>query len=110
MEKKELQVEGATVPFFEYKGEEGRVIEFDTSECGPPEPMVNAMTALKFIDKDTKVIMINHKTPMGLLDKIGESYDIEKEDIDGGKVRLTFTYREGASEKANLDDSTCDGH
>jgi hypothetical protein len=110
MEKKELQVEGATVPFFEYKDEEGRVIEFDTSECGPPEPMVNAMTALKFIDKDTKVIMINHKTPMGLLNKIEENYDIEKEDIEGGKVKLTFRYREGASEKANLDDATCDGH
>jgi len=50
MEKKELQVEGATVPFYEYEDSEGRVIEFDSSECGPPEPMVNAMTALKFID------------------------------------------------------------
>jgi len=110
MEKKELQVEGATVPFYEYEDSEGRVIEFDSSECGPPEPMVNAMTALKFIDKNTRVIMINHKSPMGLLNKIQENYDISQEDIDGGKVKLTFTYREGASEKADLSDASCDGH
>ena len=110
MEKKELKVEGATVPFYEYEDSEGRVIEFDTSECGPPEPMVNAMTALKFIDPKTRVIMINHKTPMGLLNKIEENYDIEKEDIEGGKVKLTFKYRPGESEKANLDDAACDGH
>jgi len=109
MEKKELQVEGATVPFYEYEDSEGRVIEFDTSECGPPEPMVNAMTALKFIDPKTRVVMINHKTPMGLLNKIEENYDIEKEELDGGKVKLTFRYREGASEKANLNDTHCDG-
>jgi len=110
MEKKELKVEGATVPFYEYEDSEGRVIEFDTSECGPPEPMVNAMTALKFIDPKTRVVMINHKTPMGLLNKIEENYDINTEDIDGGKVKLTFTYRPGKSEEANLDDATCDGH
>ena len=110
MEKKEIQVEGATVPFYEVKSEEGRVIEFDTSECGPPEPMVNAMTALKFIDANTKVVMINHKMPMGLLNKIEENYDIAKEDIDGGKVRLTFSYRAGESEKADLNDASCSGH
>ncbi len=110
MEKKEIQVEGATVPFYEYESSEGRVIEFDSSECGPPEPMVNAMTALKFIDPNTKVVMINHKTPMGLLNKIEENYNIDKEDIDGGKVKLTFSYREGESEKANLDDASCSGH
>jgi len=47
---------------------------------------------------------------MGLLNKIQENYDISQEDIDGGKVKLTFTYREGASEKADLSDASCDGH
>jgi len=110
MDKKEIQVEGATVPFYEYKDEEGRVIEFDSSKCGPPEPMVNAMTALKFIDKDTRVIMINHKMPMGLLNKIEENYDIEKEELSDGNVKLTFRYRPGESEKANLEDASCSGH
>lgn len=47
---KTFQPEGATVPFHEYQVGEGRVIEFDSSECGPPEPMVNAMIALKMVD------------------------------------------------------------
>ena len=109
MEKKEIQVEGATVPFYEYKDEEGRVVEFDTSKCGPPEPMVNAMTALKFIDKDTRVVMINHKMPMGLLNKIEENYDIQKEELVDGNVKLTFVYRAGESEKADLNDNSCHG-
>ncbi len=111
MEKKEIQVEGATVPFYEYKDENGgRVIEFDTSKCGPPEPMVNGMTALKFIDPNTKVVMINHKSPMGFLNKVEENFNVEEENIEDGKVRLTFTYREGATEKADLSDASCDGH
>jgi len=110
MEKKEINAEGATVPFYEYNTDEGRVVEFDTSKCGPPEPMINAMTALKFIDKDTKVIMINHKTPGGLLNKIEENYNIAQEKIADGLVKLTFSYRAGESEKANLDDASCSGH
>ena len=106
---KELHPEGATVPFYEYKIDEGRVIEFDTSMTGPPEPMVNAMTALKFIDKDTSVLMINHKKPMGLLGKIEENYDIQDIKTDDGKVKLLFTYREGESEKADLNDASCHG-
>ncbi len=106
---REFQPEGATVPFYEYKVGEGRVIEFDTSECGPPEPMVNAMTALKFIDKDTAVLMINHKKPMGLLDKIGQNYNIAEGKTADGKVKLLFTYKAGESEQANLNDASCHG-
>ncbi len=52
--------------------------EFDTSRCGPPEPMVNAMAGLKLVtDSGKKLVMINHKRPMGLLNKIGENFDIE---------------------------------
>ncbi len=110
MEKKEIQVEGATVPFYEYKTDEGRVIEFDTSRTGPPEPMVNGMTALKLVDPNTKVVMINHKMPMGFLKKVEENYIVEKEELEGGLVRLTFSYKEGASEKADLSDASCSGH
>ncbi len=106
---KEFMPEGATVPFYEYETDEGRIIEFDTSRCGPPEPMVNAMTALKFIDKDTSVIMINHKKPMGLLDKIAQNYNIDEAPMDDGRIKLLFSYKEGASEKADLSDSSCGG-
>ncbi|RUM72490.1 MAG: hypothetical protein DSZ10_04870 [Sulfurovum sp.] len=110
IEKKEFEVEGATVPFFEYTLEETQYYEFDTSKCGPPEPMVNAMAGLKLIDgPNKKVVMINHKKPMGLLDKIGENYSIETETLDDGRVKLIFSYKEGESEKANLNDAACHG-
>jgi len=53
--------------------------------------------------------VLNHKKPMGLLDKIGENYDIETEKMEDGRVKLIFSYRAGASEGANLDDAACHG-
>ena len=104
----EFQVEGATVPFYKYKVGETEYIEFDTSRCGPPEPMVNAMIAVGLIKgPNTKVIMINHKKPMGLLDKIGENFDIEDTELDDGRAKLVFSYREGSTEKADLSDKSC---
>ena len=108
LKKEALEVEGATVPFFTYKEGEDQIIEFDTSKCGPPDPMVNAMAGLKLLDApNKKVVMINHKSPGGLLAKIGENYDIAEEAIDGGLVKLTFSYKSGESEKANLADNSC---
>jgi len=107
---KEIKVEGQTVPYFEYKIGETTYIEFDTSKCGPPEPMVNAMLAIALIkDKNTKVIMINHKSPAGLLPKINVNYNIEEGITEDGKVKLVFSYKEDMSEKADLSDKSCNG-
>ncbi len=46
MKKEQIEVAGATVDFFTYKMGETQYFEFDTSKCGPPEPMVNAMAGL----------------------------------------------------------------
>lgn len=106
--KESIEVEGASVPFFTYKDGEDQVFEFDTSKCGPPDPMVNAMAGLKLLDApNKKVVMINHKSPGGLIAKIGENYDIAEEKLDGGLVKLTFSYRTGDSEKADLSQNTC---
>jgi len=107
---KELNIEGATVPFYEYKIKDTTYIEFDTSRCGPPEPMVNAMLAIGLIkDKNTKVIMINHKSPAGLLPKIDQNFGIEEGTTSDGKVKLVFSYKEGKSEVADLSDNNCHG-
>jgi len=109
--KEPIEVPGATVPFFTYTMGETQYFEFDTSKCGPPEPMVNAMAGLKMVDgADKKLVMINHKKPMGLLDKIGENYDIADEAMEDGRVKLIFSYRSGESEKADLTKNSCDGH
>ncbi len=105
----ELKVEGQTVPFYKYKIGDTTYIEFDTSRCGPPEPMVNAMLALKQIkDPNTKVHMINHKKPMGLLPKIEGEYDIEDKEIDG-VTHLIFTKKENPTAKTDYNDTNCHG-
>jgi len=72
--------------------------------------MVNAMAGLKMITDETKkLVMINHKMPMGLFEKIEENFNITKEDLPDGKAKVIFTYKAGESEKADLDDSDCDG-
>ncbi len=106
----QITVDGSTVDFYTYMKNNNTYYQFDTSMTGPPEPMVNAMAGLNLIDgSDKKLVMINHKSPGGLLAKIGENYDIEEEAIDSGKVKLTFSYKSGASETADLSDNSCGG-
>ena len=106
--KKEIEVMGATVPFFTYTIGEDQYLEFDVSKCGPPDPMVNAISGLDFVDAPhKKLVMINHKKPLGLLDKISENYDISIENLEDGRVKLIFAYKADESEKANLDDISC---
>ncbi len=110
IEKSEIDVIGATVPFFTYTIEETQYFEFDTSKCGPPDPMVNAMAGLKLIDNaDKKLVMINHKFPGGLIGKIGENYTNSKEEMADGRVKIIFSYIAGESEKADLSKNTCGG-
>ena len=72
---KKLELENSTVDFYEYIKDGLTFYQFDTSECGPPEPMVNAMAGLQLLDNANKrLIMINHKPPMGLFPKIQKNY------------------------------------
>lgn len=108
--KKEISVENATVPFYEYFEGDIRVIEFDSSQCVPPEPMVNAMSALELLkDSNTKIVMINHRSPVGLFPKIGENFGIDEQELEDGRVKIVFTYKEGMSDQADLSDKSCNG-
>ncbi len=108
--KQEIAVDGATVPFFTYKDGDVEYFEFDTSRCGPPEPMVNAMAGLKLVtDSSKRLVMINHKKPMGLLNKIGENFDIEVENLADGRVKLLFSFKDGKSQEADLTQTSCHG-
>jgi len=107
-EAKKIEVNGATVDFFELAKDGVSTYYFDSSKCGPPDPMVNAMAGLKLLDApNKKVVMINHKSPGGLIAKIGENYDIDEQKLEDGRVKLTFSYKSGESEKANLADNSC---
>ena len=105
-----VEVEGATVDFYKFQKDKDSYYMFDTSRCGPPEPMVNAMAGLKLVtNPNVKLIMINHKKPMGLLNKIKDNFNIEFENLSDGNVKLIFSYKEGESEKAKLNDAACHG-
>lgn len=108
--KSVFHVEGATVPFFKYEKDGYMCIEFDSSSCVPPEPMVNAMLGLAFIkDAKTKLVMINHKSPIGLYPKIDKHFDVVESALEDGKVKLEIFYKEGLSEQADLSDKSCNG-
>ncbi len=105
---KKIEVEGATVDFFEYIQDGLLHYYFDTSMTGPPEPMVNAMAGLKLIDSaDKRLVMINHKVPGGLFGKIGQNFDHEIEELEDGRAKVVFGYLQGESEKADLTKNTC---
>lgn len=105
-----LHVENATVPFYTYMKDGIEFISFDTSLCVPPEPMVNAMIALELLDSaQKKVVMINHRSPVGLLAKVQSFYDIDVTELDGGKLQLVFSYKEGMSDKVDLSQKHCAG-
>ena len=105
-----LHVNNATVPFFTYQIDGIHFISFDTSMCVPPEPMVNAMIALELLDSaDKKVVMINHRSPVGLLAKVQSFYDIDVTELEGNKVQLIFSYKEGITPKVDLSQKQCAG-
>jgi len=107
---KKIEVAGATVDFYTYVKDGLTLYQFDTSRCGPPEPMVNAMAGLQLIDgSEKKLVMINHKTPGGLFDKIGENYEYLIEKLPDDRVKVVFGYRAGESEKADLTQADCNG-
>lgn len=106
----EFQPSGATVPFVKFQKNGVEFFGFDSRKCVPPEPMVNAMIGLQMLDeKNKKLIMVNHRSPVGLLAKIEEFYDIASEDLENGAVKLVFSYIEGKSDKADLSNSSCAG-
>lgn len=107
---KKIKVDGSTLDFFEYVKDDVTYFFFDSSMTGPPEPMVNAMAGLRLLNaKNKKLQMLNHKTPGGLFAKIGEAFDFEIQEVEGGKSLVTFSFKENASLNADLTQTSCDG-
>ncbi|MBN2895873.1 MAG: hypothetical protein JXK05_08315 [Campylobacterales bacterium] len=105
-----IDVEGATVDFFTFENDEATFFAFDTSRCGPPEPMVNAMAGLKLLDRpEKKLLMINHKMPMGLFDKLGERFDIQKHERDDGLSEVIFGFKGSVDLSASQFEAKCHG-
>ena len=106
---KKIEVAASTVDFFEYIKDGLTHYYFDTSDYGPPEPMVNAMAGLQLLDENSKLIMINHKPPMGLFPKIQQNYSYDIDELEDGRHMVTFAYKEGSSPVTDFSQNTCAG-
>ena len=106
---KQIEIDGATVPFYKYENEGEKFLQFDTSKCGHPEPMINAMCGLKILEANEKLIMLNSKPPMGLFPKVENEFDFEHSEIAPGIVKVIFTPKSNSSSSTNFDDTACNG-
>lgn len=104
-----IEVEGATVPFYTYEENGTTYLYFDSSKTGHPEPMINAMSGLKALKEEQKLVMINHKAPMGLFPKIEADYDYEVSELDSGLFKIVFSKKSDAKGSTNYDDTACNG-
>jgi hypothetical protein len=101
-----IDVLGATVDFFKLEKDGESSYYFDTSKCGPPDPMVNAMCGLKLIKgSSAKLVMINHKTPGGLFAKLADDVSHEIEMLDNGLVKVTFSSNLASASCSDLNQS-----
>lgn len=104
-----IEVEGATVDFFKLAKDGVSIYYFDTSKEGPPHPMVNAMSGLKLIkNTNDKLVMINHKMPGGLFDKLDSDVSHIGQDLENGLVQVTFSSIESGVD-SDLTQTSCHG-
>ncbi len=105
----QIEVNGATVPFYKYEADGLVHYQFDSSMSGHPEPMINAMSGLQLINANERLVMINSKAPMGLFPKIEADFDFKVEEIHGGKFRITFTKKGSEAGQTDFNDTACSG-
>ena len=101
---KQIEVVNSTVPFYE----DENYYYFDTSLTAVPEPMINAVAGLELLNENKKLIMINHKIPMGLFPKIEAYFDYEVEELADGNIKIIFTKKVNLVSKLDFD-TNCSG-
>jgi hypothetical protein len=106
---KKVEIEGSTVDFYKFIQNGITTYYFDTSEYGPPEPMINAMAGLQLLDENSKLIMINHKPPMGLFPKIEQNYTYNIKEMKNGMHSITFTYKSNTEQQTDFSQNSCAG-
>jgi len=102
-----IDLEGATVEFFEYKEEDLIYYFFDTSLTTPPDPMVNAMLGLQLLDnKNKRLIMINHSIPNALFPRISPNFDFEVESLED-KIKIEFKHKDNSVLQTDFSNNKC---
>jgi len=103
-EASKIEATGATVDFYKLEKDGESTYYFDTSKCGPPDPMVNAVCGLKLIKGTSdKLVMINHKTPGGLFSKLGDDIAYETQQTQDGLVKVIFSNNGSSGSATDLE-------
>lgn len=107
---KKIELIDASVDFYEFIQDSLHCYYFDSSECGPPEPMINAMLGLQLLkNNNDRLIMVNHKAPGGLFPRIQEDFSYEIIDLDDGRAQVVFSLKNNSSEKTDFSANSCAG-
>jgi len=105
----EVEISGATVPFYRFEDNGVMFLQFDSSKAGHPEPMVNAMSGLQSIEGDEKLIMLNSKAPMGLFPKIEADFNFQVSELEDGRFKIIFTKKGANDTSTDFNDTGCGG-
>jgi len=89
--KELIKIPMTTLPFYTYQDKGIRYIEFDARECNPPEPMVNAIRALQFIQNTTTVLVgtFFHE-PFPLYEQISSHFQYYTKELPCGDFEVRF--------------------
>ncbi len=91
MNKKLVEVVGATIPFYSYEKDGLNYFEFDATECESPEPMVNTIRALVLLkNKNDRVVGIYFHEPFPLYQRIPLTIEYEAQELESGDFSVTF--------------------
>lgn len=108
MMMEEITLKGATVPFYKSVENEILTYRFDSSKCGHPEPMINAMVGLQQLQNNQRLVMINARSPMGLFPKIEADFSYDVQELENGNFQITF-FKKSEDTTIDFNDRGCSG-
>lgn len=94
MKKELIQIPLTTLDFYKYEEDGLTIYEFNATECQPPEPMVNAINALKMLQsKNERVKGIFFHEPTPLYAKITRNIFYNAKELENGDFEITFALK-----------------
>lgn len=91
MNKEKIIIPRASLDFYKYEKDGLTYIEFNATECSPPEPMVNAIVGLNELkDENYRLVGTFFHLPTPLFDRIGDKFSYDVDEFESGDVRVEF--------------------
>ena len=110
MDRLPVDIAGASLPFFQYRRGDATFIEFDSTGCSCPIPMVNAMAGLQYIAEHGGTLeMINGFEPEGLYARIRGHFTWSVTAESAQQVRVCFMPVPGKAGQLDFGNNRCKG-